>query len=44
MILRQGIGLHSLSPYVVNGPVPERMFFGREQEVKVVSQNIVDRD
>ena len=44
VILRQGIGLHSLSPYVVNGPVPERMFFGREQEVKVVSQNIVDRD
>jgi hypothetical protein len=44
VVLRQGIGLYSLSPYVVNGPVPERMFFGREQEVKVVSQNIADRD
>jgi hypothetical protein len=44
IILRQGIGLYSLSPYVVNGPVPERMFFGREHEVKVISQNIVDRN
>ena len=44
VILRQGVGLHSLSPYVVSGPVPERMFFGREQEVKVISQNLVDRD
>jgi hypothetical protein len=44
LILRQGVGLYSLSPYVVNGPVPERMFFGREHEVKVISQNIVDRN
>jgi hypothetical protein len=44
VMLRQGIGLYSLSPYVVNGPVPERMFFGREREVKVISQNLVDRD
>jgi hypothetical protein len=44
VMLRQGVGLYSLSPYVVNGPVPERMFFGREQEVKVISQNLVDRD
>ena len=44
VMLRQGVGLYSLSPYVVNGPVPERMFFGREQDVKVISQNLVDRD
>jgi hypothetical protein len=27
-----------LSPYVVRGPVPGRMFFGREQEIKTIAQ------
>ena len=44
VILQQGVSLYSLSPYVVNGPVPQRMFFGREQEVKTVAQNIAERD
>jgi hypothetical protein len=28
------------SPYVVRGPVPVRMFFGREREIKTISQGI----
>ena len=44
IVLEQGIGLTSLSPYIVNGPVPEKMFFGREQEVKIISQNLDNRD
>ena len=40
IILEQGIELSSLSPYVVIGPVPENMFFGREKEIKAISQTI----
>jgi serine/threonine protein kinase len=40
IILEQGIELSSLSPYVVKGPVPEKMFFGREKEIKTVAQGI----
>jgi len=40
IILEQGIELSSLSPYVVKGPVPEKMFFGREKEIKTVTQGI----
>jgi AAA+ ATPase superfamily predicted ATPase len=40
IILNQGIELSSLSPYVVKGPVPEKMFFGREKEIKTISQTI----
>lgn len=40
IILEQGIELSSLSPYVVRGPVPPNMFFGREQEIKEISQAI----
>jgi hypothetical protein len=40
IVLEQGIELSSLSPYVVRGPVPEKMFFGREREVKTISQSI----
>jgi serine/threonine protein kinase len=32
--------LSALSPYVVSGPVPESMFFGRESQLKMISQNI----
>jgi hypothetical protein len=44
IILEQGIELSTLSPYVVKGPVPERMFFGREKEIKNISQTLTDRD
>ncbi len=40
IILAQGIELTSLSPYVIRGPVPPNMFFGREQEIKLISQAI----
>lgn len=40
ILLQQGVDLSSLSPYVVRGPVPENMFFGREQEIKTVSQAV----
>jgi Cdc6-like AAA superfamily ATPase len=40
IILEQGIELSSLSPYVVKGPVSEKMFFGREKEIKTVTQGI----
>jgi hypothetical protein len=32
--------LASLSPYVVNGPVPDSMFFGRDSQLKTISQGI----
>lgn len=44
IILEQGIELSSLSPYVVKGPVPEKMFFGREKEIKTVTQGIQSGD
>lgn len=44
IILNQGIELSSLSPYVVKGPVPEKMFFGREKEIKTVVQGIQSGD
>lgn len=40
IILEQGIELSSLSPYVVKGPVSGKMFFGREKEIKTVTQGI----
>jgi hypothetical protein len=40
IILSQGIELSALSPYVFKGPVSEKMFFGREKEVKTISQTI----
>jgi hypothetical protein len=44
IILEHGIELSSLSPYVVKGPVPEKMFFGREEEIKTISQGIQRRN
>lgn len=40
IILEQGIELTTLSPYVVRGPVPGGMFFGRERETKSLSQSL----
>jgi hypothetical protein len=44
IILEQGIELSTLSPYVVRGPVPSSMFFGRESEIKKISQTIFRSD
>lgn len=44
IILEQGVELSTLSPYVVRGPVPEKMFFGREKEIKAVSRGIQSAD
>lgn len=33
------VDLTVVSPFVVSGPVPETMFFGREAEVKVLAEN-----
>lgn len=44
IILEQGIELSSLSPYVTKGPVPENMFFGREREIKGITQSIEKGD
>ena len=42
-ILEQ-IDLVAVSPYTVGGPVPEKMFFGREKEEKTLLQNIAQND
>jgi len=44
IILAQGVELSTLSPYVVQGPVPDKMFFGREQEIKLIAQGLTDND
>jgi serine/threonine protein kinase len=44
IILEQGIELSSLSPYLIKGPVPENMFFGRENEIKTIAQTIRQKD
>jgi AAA domain len=41
IVLEQGTELSTLSPYVVRGPVPGSMFFGRESEIKRISQTIL---
>jgi hypothetical protein len=40
IVLEQGTELSTLSPYVVRGPVPGSMFFGRESEIKTISQTL----
>lgn len=40
IMLQQGIELSTISPYMVKGPVPPNMFFGREAEIKTISQSI----
>lgn len=44
IILSQGVELSALSPYVFKGPVPDKMFFGRETEVKEITRMIENRD
>src|SRR5437867_4477689 len=44
IILDRGIELSSLSPYIVKGPVSEKMFFGREKEIKTITQTIQSGD
>jgi photosystem II stability/assembly factor-like uncharacterized protein len=41
LLLRQ-MDLTVVSPYVTFGPVPENMFFGRDQEIKVITRTIQD--
>jgi FHA domain len=40
IFIEQGVAPARLSPYVVRGPVPENMFFGREAEIKELSHNL----
>jgi len=42
-ILEQ-VDLTVVSPFVTSGPVPDRMFFGRDQEIKTVTQALPDSD
>src|SRR5215813_13918043 len=44
IILEQGMELSNLSPYVVKGPVPGKMFFGREKEIRTISQGLLSGD
>jgi len=41
-ILEQ-VDLTVVSPYVVSGPVPETMFFGRDYEIKTITRQITER-
>ena len=41
LLLRQ-MDLTVVSPYVTFGPAPENMFFGRDQEIKVITRTIQD--
>ena len=43
IILKQ-VDLSAVSPYVVSGPVPDNMFFGREQELKTIIRNIAEQN
>jgi len=40
IVLEQGLAPAALSPYVLRGPVPEHMFFGRARELKVVAEGL----
>lgn len=39
-LLLQQVDLSVVSPYVIHGPVPENMFFGREYEIKTITRTI----
>jgi len=41
-ILEQ-VDLTVVSPYVISGPVPENMFFGRDHEIKAILRSLRDR-
>ncbi len=36
------VDLTAVSPYVTSGPVPENMFFGRDNEIKTITRKIKD--
>ncbi len=42
MILKQ-VDLTVVSPYVISGPVPEYMFFGRDYELKAIMRTVRDK-
>jgi hypothetical protein len=41
-IILDQVDLSVISPYVTSGPVPENMFFGREQELKTIVRKVRD--
>ncbi len=41
-IILDQVDLSVISPYVTSGPVPENMFFGREQELKTIIRKVRD--
>ncbi len=41
-LILQQVDLTVVSPYVTYGPVPENMFFGRDQEIKTITRTIAD--
>jgi photosystem II stability/assembly factor-like uncharacterized protein len=43
-LLLDQVDLSLVSPYVTAGPVPENMHFGRESEIKTITQTIKDND
>jgi uncharacterized membrane protein YsdA (DUF1294 family) len=43
-LLLEQVDLSLVSPYVTAGPVSENMFFGRENEIKTITQTIKDND
>lgn len=43
-ILLSQVDLTVVSPYVVSGPVPENMFFGRDHELKTITRMIRDNN
>nr|MBC7244984.1 TniB family NTP-binding protein [Chloroflexota bacterium] len=43
-ILLAQIDLTVVSPYVISGPVPENMFFGRDYELKTITRMIKDNN
>lgn len=43
-ILLAQVDLTVVSPYVISGPVPENMFFGRDYELKTITRMIKDNN
>ncbi|MCR4405575.1 MAG: AAA family ATPase [Anaerolineae bacterium] len=41
-IILSQVDLNAVSPYVTSGPVPENMFFGRDNELKTVTRKVKD--
>ena len=43
-IILEQADLTVVSPYVISGPVPDNMFFGRDYEIKAIMRTIRDRN